>query len=449
MKKILILLLFVPWIVQGQSHKQLLDKVVGKVGKYAILESEVKSQALQMKMQQGLTTGEHTLKCQILEKLLIDKLMLHQADLDSIVVGDEQVEAELDHRMRYFIQQFGSQEKFEEFYKKSTLEFKEEMRPQIRDMILIGQVQQTLTKDVKTTPTEVRKFYKSIPADSLPSINSEVEVAEIVKLPPINAKEIKRVRDQMAEYRERILSGSSSFKTIAVLYSEDPESAKKGGELGFFSRGEMYKEFEAAAFKLKEGEISDIIETKAGFHIIQMIKRKGDYVNVRHILLIPKPSPEDLLKAQQELDSIATLIEEGKIDFLEAVKKFSDAPNKNNGGLLLNPASNSSLFETSQLDPAVFFVIDKMEVKEISKPVPFKTEEHKDAYRLLYLKRRTEPHRANLKDDYDKIQQWSLESKKSEAIHNWILDSLGETYINVDSSYQDCNFKYNWGKNNK
>ncbi len=444
MKKIIILLLFIPWIVQGQNKGQLLDKVVAKIGKYAILESEVKSQALQLKMQQGISLGAKSLECKVLEKMMQDKLMLHKADLDSIIVSDDQVEAELNHRMRYFIQQFGSQEKFEEFYKKSTVEFKEEMRPQIKEMMIVNQVQQTLTKDVKTTPTEVKKFYMSLPKDSLPKINSEVEVAEIVKLPPINAAEIKKVRDRLTEFRERILSGQSSFKTLAVLYSEDPQSAKKGGELGFFTRGEMYKEFEAAAFKLKEGEISDIVKTEAGFHIIQMIKRKGDYVNVRHILLIPKPSPEDLQKAQQELDSIATLIDSGKMTFPEAVKKFSDAPNKNNGGLLLNPATNSSLFETSQLAPDVFFVIDKLEVGEISRPVAFQTEDHKDAYRILYLKRRTEPHTANLKDDYDKIQQWYLEKKKSETIHDWVEKMIKETYIKVDKSYQDCEFEYSW-----
>ncbi len=444
MKKHLLILLLIPIFVQAQNSKQVLDKVVAKVGKYAILESEVESQALQLKMQQGLKTGKSTLKCQILDKLLIDKLMLHKADIDSIEVGSEQVEAELSRRMRYFIQQFGSQEKFEDFYKKSIIEFKEEMRPQIKDMMLVQQVQQSLTSSVKITPTEVRKFYNDIPKDSIPLINSEVEIAEIVKMPPINALEIKRVRDQLTDYRERILAGTSSFKTLAVLYSEDTESAKKGGELGFFSRGEMYKEFEAASFQLKEGEISDIVETEAGFHLIQLIKRKGDFVNVRHILLMPKPSLEDLEAARKELDSISKLIDSKEMTFAEAVKKFSDAPNKNNGGLLLNPMSNSSLFETAQLDPAIFFIIDKLEVAEISKPVPYKTPEHKDAFRILYLKRRTEPHKANLVQDYDKIQQWGLEAKKIKAINDWVNKEIPETYIKIDESYKNCKFKYSW-----
>jgi peptidyl-prolyl cis-trans isomerase SurA len=208
----------------------------------------------------------------------------------------------------------------------------------------------------------------------------------------------------------------------------------------------LYPEFEAVAFNLKEGEVSDILETEAGFHIIQMIERRGDYINVRHILLQPKVSPLDLMKAKKELDSISQLIEDGKYTFEEAVAEFSDDPSKNNGGLLVNPNTGTSVFETDELDAKVFFVIDKLEVGEISAPVPFKTDDNKDAYRILYLKRRTEPHKANLKDDYDRIQQWALEQKKQKVIQDWVAEKIDKTFIKIDDSYRDCKFSNKWFK---
>jgi peptidyl-prolyl cis-trans isomerase SurA len=299
--------------------------------------------------------------------------------------------------------------------------------------------------DVTVTPSEVRSFYKDIPKDSLPLINSEVELIQIVKKPPINPEERERIRNKLLELRKRVLGGES-FATLAILYSEDPGSAKSGGELGFVGRGELYPEFEAVAFNLKEGEVSDILETEAGFHIIQMIERRGDYINVRHILLQPKVSPLDLMKAKNELDSIAGLIEEGKYTFEESVAEFSDDPSKNNGGLLINPNTGTSVFGADELDPKVFFVIDKLEVGEISAPVPFKTDDNKDAYRILYLKKRTEPHKANLKDDYDKIQMWALEQKKQEVIQDWVAVKIDKTFIKISDSYKDCEFANNWFK---
>lgn len=252
------------------------------------------------------------------------------------------------------------------------------------------------------------------------------------------------MKNKLQEIKYRVLNGEN-FATLAILYSEDPGSAKDGGELGLFGRGEMFPEFEAAAFSLDKDEVSDIVETEAGFHILQMIERRGEYVNVRHILLRPKVSPLDLAKAKVELDSIAVLIENKEYTFEESVVEFSDDPSKNNGGLLMNPFTGSSLFESDQLDPKVFFVIDKLEIGEISTPVQFQTEDGKDAYRILYLKRRTEPHKANLKQDYDKIQEWSLENKKMEVINDWIEDKAASTYVKVNDKYQDCDFVNTWG----
>lgn len=389
----------------------IIDEVIATVGGNIVQYSELEAQYLQYTMQEGVPADPQKMKCDMLENMIYQKLLLNQAELDSVEVTDGQVESELDRRLRYYISLLGSKEKFEEFYQKSVVEFKEELREQVREMMLVENVQQSITTDVKITPTEIRQFYKDIPEDSIPFINSEVRLAQIVKLPPVNDEEIERVKNKLQEIRYRVLNGEN-FATLAILYSEDPGSSKQGGELGLFGRGEMYPEFEAAAFSLKEkNEVSDIIKTDAGFHILQLIERRGEYVNVRHILLRPKVSPLDLAKAKVELDSIANLIEEGKFTFDEAVQEFSEDPSKNNGGLVLNPMTNTSLFESDQLDPKVFFVIDKLEVGEISAPVQFQTLEGKDAYRILYVKDRTEPHKANLKQDYDKIQEWALEKK--------------------------------------
>ncbi len=235
-----------------------------------------------------------------------------------------------------------------------------------------------------------------------------------------------------------------SFSTLAILYSQDPGSAKEGGELGFYGRGQLYPEFEAIAFKLKEGEVSNVVETEAGYHIIQMIERKGDYVNVRHILLVPKVAPEDLVKARNELDSVAVQIRADSITFDQAVEKFSDADNKNSGGLLINPYTGSTTFEAEQLDAQVSFTIEKMEVGELSNPVPMKTEDQKDAYRLLLLKEKREPHRASLEQDYSKIQEWALQDKQRRIVDNWINEKARKTYIRIIDHYKDCTFANEW-----
>lgn len=422
----------------------IIDEVIATVGGNIVQYSELEAQYLQYTMQEGVPADPQKMKCDMLENMIYQKLLLNQAELDSVEVTDGQVESELDRRLRYYISLLGSKEKFEEFYQKSVVEFKEELREQVREMMLVENVQQSITTDVKITPTEIRQFYKDIPEDSIPFINSEVRLAQIVKLPPVNDEEIERVKNKLQEIRYRVLNGEN-FATLAILYSEDPGSSKQGGELGLFGRGEMYPEFEAAAFSLKEkNEVSDIIKTDAGFHILQLIERRGEYVNVRHILLRPKVSPLDLAKAKVELDSIANLIEEGKFTFDEAVQEFSEDPSKNNGGLVLNPMTNTSLFESDQLDPKVFFVIDKLEVGEISAPVQFQTQEGKDAYRILYVKDRTEPHKANLKQDYDKIQEWALEKKKQDELLKWVNEKVKNTYVKVNENYQDCTFSKNW-----
>lgn len=437
----ILLMLFSIQSVAQQEH--VVDQVVAVVGKNIVLESDIETQYLSYRMQSGISGSASEIRCVILEDIMYQKLMAAEAEVDSIEVSDIQVEAELDRRLGMFINQFGSQEKLEAYYDKTLVEIKQELYDIVKDQLVTQQVQAGIIEGITVTPSEIRSFFRSLPTDSIPLIKTEFVIAEIVKKPPVNVEEKIRVKEQLLEFRKRILKGES-FATLAVLYSQDPGSAKDGGELGFYGRGQLYPEFEAVAFKLKDGEVSNVVETEAGYHIIQMIERKGDYVNVRHILLVPKVSPDDLVKARNELDSIAMLIRADSITFDQAVEKFSDADNRNSGGLLINPYTGSTTFEAEQLDAQVSFTIEKMEVGELSNPVPMKTEDQKDAYRLLLLKDKREPHRASLEQDYSKIQEWALQDKQMKVVDKWINDKARKTYIRIIDHYKDCAFTNEW-----
>jgi len=426
-----------------KAQDKVIDEVVAVVGSHPVLYSDVEVQYMQMKAQTTVPDPAAA-RCQIFEQLLFQKLLLYQAEVDSIVVDDEQVNATLDQKLRYYIQQFGSQEKLEDFYDKSILEIKEEFREPIREQMLSEQVQRKITESIKITPTEVKKFFEKIPADSIPVIPMKYEIAQIVKEPDVSSEELNASREKITALRDRILKGEK-FSTLAVLYSEDPGSASKGGELGFFGRGDMAPEFEAAAFSLKnKDDMSEVIRTKFGFHIIQLIERRGELINARHILVIPKVSPLDLSRAKNELDSIAGLIAKDSISFEKAALKFSDDPGKVNNGLLINQASNNSVFPADQLDPKIFFVIDKLDVGGVSAAVPYSTEDGTSAYRILKLVSRTQPHKATLKDDYDQIQEWALNEKKGKAVTKWIADKSKTAFIRIDDKYKNCPFQYNW-----
>lgn len=442
-KHFLVLPLVLFTIISVAQEEYVVDQVVAVVGKNIILESDIETQYLSFRMQGGVSGNAKDIRCAILEDILYQKLMASEAEVDSIEVSEIQVEAELDRRLGMFINQFGSQEKMEEYYNKTLVEIKQELYEIVKDQLITQQVQSGIIEGVTVTPSEIRSFFRSLPNDSLPIIKTEYVIAEIVKNPPISVEERIRVKEQLLELRKRILQGES-FSTLAILYSQDPGSAKKGGELGFYGRGQLYPEFEAVAYKLNEGEVSNVVETEAGYHIIQMIERKGDYVNVRHILLVPQVSPEDLMKARQELDTVVQLIRADSISFEEAVQLYSDADNKNSEGLLINPYTGSTSFEAEQLDAQVSFTIEKMEVGEISNPVPMKTEDQKDAYRLLLLKDKTVPHKASLEQDYTKLSEWALMDKQQKVIDKWINDKAKKTYIRIIDRYKDCAFTNEW-----
>ena len=446
-----LLLLVVPVFSQNQQT-QVIDKVVAVVGKNIILQSDIENQYMQQRLESGVSGSAQSMRCQILEDLLLQKLMLNQAEMDSITVTDEEVETELDRRIQYFVSRMGSQEKMEEYFNKSITEIKDEVRRAAKENLLQQQVQNTIMQHVLVTPSEVKAFYLELPQDSIPMVGTEYEVCQIVKRPPVSIDEKLQVKDRLYQIRKRILEGES-FSTLAVLYSEDPGSARQGGELGMTGRGVWAHEFETAAFNLRDGEISDVIETEFGFHIIQLIERRDNMVNCRHILLTAKVPVEALEKAQNELDSVARLIRSGEMTFDEACLKFSDEDTKSNGGYIANPATGGNRISQSDMTELesyfsefknLSFVISRLEVGEVSDPVPMTTNENKDAFRLVMVKKKIDPHRANLKDDYSLIQSWALNMKKQKAIGKWVAEKASKAYIRLDENFADCEFYYNW-----
>ena len=428
--------------LKAQTTSKVVDKIVAIVGGNLILKSDVENEYTQF-LGQGYPPGEET-RCNVVEELLFQKLLVNQAGIDSVVVSDAQIDGELEQRIAYFIKQIGSSEKLEEYYGKSITQIKEDFRGDIKNLMLAKTMQGKITGDIKVTPADVRAYFNSIPSDSLPLLNSEVEVGQITKKPPIDEKEKVRIKEKLNDLRERIVKGED-FATLAILYSEDPGSAKAGGELGLLGRVELVPEFAAEAFNLKGKEVSKIVESQFGFHIIQLIERKGEMINVRHILLTPKTSGADLYKAQQFLDSVHQLIGKDSVTFADAAFKFSDdVDSKNNGGLISNPQTGSSKFETAELDQTIFFTIDKMKVGDVSEPVIMQSADGKKAYRLLYLKSRSEPHRANMKDDYQRVQNIALSLKQNKVIDAWIKSKLATTYVKLDDGYKACAFKHQW-----
>ena len=436
-------LFFVITIPSRAQEAQVIDRVIAVVGQNIILQSDVESMYLEYRLQGGIKGSASELRCEILEDLMFQKLMLNQAEMDSITVTDEQVNADVDRWISYFISQVGSQENLEKYYKKTMPEIREDLFRVRKDNLLVQQVQQNILANVEVTPSEVKKYYYNMSKDSIPMVNSKYEIAHLVKKPPITLDQKLEVKDRLYKMRKRILNGER-FSTLALLYSEDPGSAKKGGELGFKGKGEFVPEFEAAAFNLREGEISEVVETEYGFHIIQMIERRGDFVNVRHILLTVKVAPEELQVAYNELDSIAELINNDSITFDEAVRRFSDEKDRINGGILVNPVTGGTLFDASELDHQVSVVVSTMNVGDMSVPVPMKTSDNKDACRLIYLRKKTEPHKANLKDDYTLIRDLTMQKKREEIIDKWIADKSGKAYIKVNGDFKDCDFRFEW-----
>lgn len=432
--------------IEAQGVKKpVVDEVVAIVGNKAILLSDIENQYLQYRLQNQIVDEDKDMRCMILENILFSKLLITQAQLDSVEITEPQVEERIERNMRYFISQFGSKQKLEEYYKKSIVDIKAELRDNVRDQLYVEFMQDKITRNITITPTEIKLYYKKIPQDSIPLISAEYELLEIAKTPKISSDQTDAVKEKLNGFRNRILAGES-LSTLAILYSEDPGSALKGGELGFVNRGELYPEFETAAFALKPGEVSPIIKTKAGYHIIQLIERRGQSINVRHILLSPKPSMEEMKNTKLAMDSVYQLLKNNSIQFEDAIVKYSDAPSKKSGGCIVNPYSGGKSFAEGQLDESLSDVALKLNIGEYSTPIMSKNEDGELCFRIIRMKSKTTPHRANLVDDYDKIQKAALEDKKQQILDQWVVSKIKDIYVKVSEEYKKCSFSHPWFK---
>ena len=437
---IILAFLLSPNLLKAQNKT--IDEVVAVIGNHNIKLSDIIATKKQM-VDQGEDPNKIS-ECDLLEQLMFQKLLVYQSQVDSVDVTEKQVEQELEKRIRFFSEQLGGEQKLEEFYGKSISEIKEEFKEKIKEQLLAQTMQGKITGGTTVSPAEVRTYYNSIPDDSLPFINAEVEVARLLKMPSVSEEEKILTREKLEKLRERIVAGTD-FASMAALYSEDPGSAAKGGELGFMGRGMLVPEFERVGFNLQAGEVSKIVETPFGFHIIQLIERRGDSYNLRHILLAPKINPAQLYKAQQDLDSIFTVLQNDTVKWDDMVLKYSDdKESKNNGGLLVNPNTGTTRFEVTELDQQLFLTIDQLKVGQFSKPVLYQMPDGKRAYQILYLKTRTEAHKANLKDDYQRIQNVTVSQKQAKVVSDWVKKKKKSTYVQIDEQYKNCSFKNAW-----
>ncbi len=443
MKRLFFLILLLISTLNNYAQPYTVDGIIAIVGKEIIMKSDIEKAYAEYAGQYAVVDDAEEMKCTIFEKKIIEKLMVHQADLDSVVITDQQVEDQLNARISYLLQQIGGDVKIiEDYYQKSMDEIKKEMRIMMRDQMIMDEIQRGLTENVAITPSEVKLFFDKIPYDSLPVVEATYEFGHIVRTPPVSDVEIAELKSKLEGFRERVLRGEK-FSLLARLYSDDPGSASKGGELGFIERGTLYPEFEAAAFKLKSGEISNVIQTKAGYHIIQMIERKGDRINVAHILLQPKPSPDAQVAAIEYLDSIRTVILKDKTEFSLSAARYSDDMNRNSGGWVVNKYTGSVKFEKTAIDDATFATLNKLIPGEYSSPIPYVTEDGNMAYRIIYLKSKVAAHKANMTEDYDMIKSAALEDKKNTIIQKWILKKVQTTSIKINDQYRDCPFVEN------
>ena len=438
-KKISLLLLSVVLSLAGMAQNQkLIDEVIAIVGNKAVLLSSIEAQYIQQQAQ-GYRAQS---KCQIFEGMLFQKLLLAQAELDSIVVSDAEVSNNLEMRLQDYIRQAGGREALERYFGKTIAEIKAEFEDVIRDQMISQRMQGEITKNVAITPQEVNAFYATIPQDSLPMVEAELEVQQIMKRPPVNPAEKEAARQKLDKLRERVIAGES-FATLAILYSQDPGSARNGGELGFVNRADLDQAFAEAAFNLRDGQVSRVIESEFGLHIIQLIERRGeDQINVRHILITPKVTAEDKLKAKQQLDSIAAQIAAGKITFDEAARLYSDdKDSRNNGGLMVNPYTGTARFETKHLDAETNRILQRMKIGDLSEAFEAKDQRGRPIYRLVKLKNKTQPHVANIKDDYQQINELALQYRQQEAINSWMKARVKGTFVKINTKWSECKFQ--------
>lgn len=442
--KILLVFLCCSMFVFAQDN--VIDEVIWIVGEEAILRSEVEEERLRAQYEGTPISGDPY--CVIPEQLAIQKLFLHQAELDSIVVNESSVSSQVDMRMDYYISQIGSKEKMEEYFNKTSSEIREEMMTGVRNQMTIQQMQSKLTENIAPTPAEVRRFYNSLPEDSLPMIPAQVEVQILSIEPSVALEETERIKTRLREFTERVHNGSADFSMLARLYSEDTESAKRGGELGFVGKGQLVSEFADVAFNLSDPKrVSRVVQTEYGYHIIQLVEKKGDRINCRHILLKPRVSGSDKARAIERLDSIRSLVVDSAYAFELAVARYSEDKNTvMSGGLMTNPTTGASKFEYQDLPSEIAKYIYSMSEGDVSEPfVMMDRAKNKEICAIVKLKTKRESHKANLVDDFQIIRQMLEQKLSIETIDEWIREKQKEVYVQIDPAWRGCDFQYpNW-----
>lgn len=424
------------------SQNNVIDQVVWVVGDEAILKSEVEERRLNALYEHRKIEGDPY--CVIPEEIAIEKLFLNQAEIDSIEVTESEVLQRVDAQLNWTIQQIGSEEKVEEYFNKTMTQIRETLRQNIHDGMVSQKMKAEIVGDIKVTPAEVRNYFNSLPYDSIPYIPTNVEVQIITKEPKVPQKEIDDVKEKLREFTERITSGESSFSTLALMYSEDPGSRLRGGELGFLGRGQLLPEFANVAFNLQDPtKVSKIVETEYGYHIIQLIEKRGDRINCRHILLRPHVPAESVDSALIGLDSIADNIRKEKYTFDQAALYISDDKDTRlNNGLMPNPYDNTSKFEMQQLPQEIAKVVDNLKVGEISDPFTMLDNSGKEICAIVKLKSKVDGHKATISEDYQRLKSLVTEKLGEEKIKEWIKEKLKTTYVRIDPEWQNCEFKY-------
>jgi len=437
-KRIIYIILILSLHITGYSQGIILEKVVAQVGSEEIFYSEVQQLYGYAKAQNP--EYDESFQCQILDQLISSKLLVDQAKIDSIYISDEELGAQVDRRMQYILSQMGGDEQvFLEYYGKTPLEQREDMREPMREQMIQERIQGELISDVDITPKEVMAFYKKIPSDSLPFLPAEVEIAEI-SIKTIISEEAKQAAlTKLEKVRNRIINDGESFAELASLFSDDPGSARNGGELGWAKRGTYVPEFEAMAYSLQPGEISEVVETQFGYHMLELLERRGNSIKLRHILIKPEVTDADIENTKKHLDSIKTKITEDSLAFDIAVKRYGDddITSYSNAGRLLNPDTGDTFWETGQLPYQLYFAIEKLEVGDLSDVVEMEEREEK-IFKLLQLQTRTRPHKASIETDFTKIKQYAKESKKNEYFNNWMEKKIKSTMIEISPKYKTC-----------
>ena len=440
-----IILLNILLFISILSHAQSIDKIQAIIGSEILLISDIENQYNQI-LSQGVIETED-MRCQIVDELLLQNFLIHHAKIDSTIeIVSDDIDAEINNRISYFENQLGSLEKVEAYFTRSIESMEDELRIIVKDQFYTQKKQSKIISDVKITPNEVKDFYRTLNSEEIPLVPTKLQMSQIVIEPELSEDKKNSIKEKLNGFRKRIYNGED-FKVLATLYSDDVVSANNGGELGFMNRGELVPEFERAAFKLKKDEISEVVESKFGYHIIQMIERRGEQINVRHILIKPKFSSLSLQNAREKINSIKSDLDSSLISFKDALQKYSDDESKNNGGLIINPKNGTTFFTFEELDPSIRYIVERMNIGDVSDPSLSKSQDGTQAaYRLVKLNNKIEEHKANIVDDFDLLKEYALSNKKQSVLEKWVSDNLANTYINISNDLSECACYKKWIK---